>query len=58
MAIMLAVSAGLAMLLVWQQSRERQMSRCADEGGIWDGRRSSCQPTPPGIIIERDLKRT
>ncbi len=48
----------LAALLVWQSNRERQVARCIATGGVWEGQISRCAPPPPGILIERELKRT
>ena len=48
----------VSLLLNWQQSRERLISRCVAEGGQWDGRNSNCAAPLQGPIILRDLRRT
>ena len=52
------LSVVLGGLLLWQSDRERQVTRCSASGGVWDGRNSTCAPAAPGILLERDLKRT
>ena len=48
----------LAVLLVWQYTRERALAQCEARGGAWDGRRSVCVPRPGPVIIQRDLHRS
>jgi hypothetical protein len=46
----------LASLLVWQHRRDRQVSACLEENGVWDGR--SCRLDGRRIQIQRALQRT
>ncbi|HEX5599593.1 MAG TPA: hypothetical protein VFX46_03055 [Hyphomicrobiaceae bacterium] len=57
-AIVIGVTALLVALLVWQQERQREVQRCIDSGGIWDGPTSRCVPDPARPILQRDLQRT
>jgi len=56
-AIAIGVTALLIALLVWQQTRQREVQRCIDSGGIWDGPNSRCVPDPARPILQRDLQR-
>ena len=57
--VVAAVIGVLAALLGWQFQRGRLAGRCEAEGGVWDGRASTCRTPPAGPIIERDgLRRT
>lgn len=53
-----AVALGLAGLLAWQWSRERQVAACQTSGGVWNGPKSRCEPKPGPIILRRDLERS
>jgi hypothetical protein len=57
-ALAAAVSVLLVILLLWQNNRVNMIAKCAADGGVWNGRQSLCAPQPPGILIERELKRT
>jgi hypothetical protein len=49
--LMLAVLAGL---LGWQVHRERLVTACVEDGGLWHGARSECiRP-----ILQRDYQRS
>lgn len=56
-AIVIAVTALLVALLVWQQLRQREVQRCLDAGGMWGGPNSRCIPDPARLILQRDLQR-
>ena len=56
-AIAIGVTALLIALLVWQRTRQREVQRCIDSGGIWDGPNSRCVPDPARPILQRDLQR-
>jgi len=56
-AIVIAVTALLVALLAWQQLRQREVQRCLDAGGMWDGPNSRCIPDPGRPILQRDLQR-
>nr|PZN84673.1 MAG: hypothetical protein DIU57_08100 [Pseudomonadota bacterium] len=56
-AVVIAVTALLVALLVWQQMRQREVQRCLDSGGMWDGPNSRCVPDPARPILQRDLQR-
>ena len=58
LAMVIAVSLALAGLVAWSFDRERQMARCLESGGNWDGRNATCGPGRPGPILQRDLQRT
>ena len=58
LALVVAVSTLLVILLLWQSNRDSLIAKCAVDGGVWNGRQSLCAPQPPGILIERELKRT
>ena len=56
-AVAAAVAIALGGVVVWQYSRERQVSACVAEGGAWNGALSRCEAKRP-ILLERDgLKR-
>lgn len=46
----------LIALMGWQYLRERQMARCLETGGTWDGPNSRCVPSGP--ILQRDIYRS
>jgi hypothetical protein len=52
------VTACVGALLLWQADRERRLVRCIADGLAWDGPSGQCVRTPPGILLERDLKRS
>ncbi|HEX7072798.1 MAG TPA: hypothetical protein VF226_02055 [Hyphomicrobiaceae bacterium] len=57
-AVVIAVSVILLGLLAWQQTRQREIRRCLEAGGIWDGPNSRCVPDSARPILQRDLHRT
>ena len=48
----------VAGLLLWQQSRARQIAACQATNGLWDGATSTCRPAPGSPILQRDLRRS
>lgn len=56
-AIALAVVVALGAIAMWQHARERQVTACVSDGGVWNGTLSRCEAKRP-VILERDgLKR-
>jgi hypothetical protein len=52
------VSLVLVLLLVWQKHRVNLVTACADRGGLWNGKTSTCRPDLGRITIQRDLRRS
>ena len=54
-AVLTAVLAGL---FAWQWHRERLVSACESDGGVWNGAHSRCDPPAGRPILQRDLHRS
>ena len=50
--------AAVLLLVGWQMQRQREIARCDETGGIWDGANSRCLPKPPSPILQRDIYRS
>ena len=56
--VMGVVAALLLGLMGWQYQRLARVEACIAEGKAWNGPTSRCIVPHPGVILERDLKRT
>jgi hypothetical protein len=55
-AVVAAAVAVLIALLGWQYVRQREIARCLEAGGTWDGPNSRCAPAGP--ILQGDIYRS
>ncbi len=58
LVIMGVVASALVGLMAWQFHRLGRIEACLAEGKAWNGPASRCEAPHPGVILERDLKRT
>ena len=56
--VMGIVAAALLGLMGWQYQRLARVEACIAAGNAWNGPASRCDTPNPGVILERDLKRT
>ena len=55
-AVVVGAVVVLIALLAWQYLRQREIARCLEKGGTWDGASSRCVPAGP--ILQRDIYRS
>ena len=56
--VMAIISVALLGLMGWQYHRLGRIEACIADGKAWNGKASRCDAPNPGVILERDLKRT
>lgn len=57
-AIVISAILILLALAGWQHIRQREVARCTESGGVWDGPNSRCVLQPAGPILQRDIYRS
>jgi hypothetical protein len=58
MIVMGVIVAALLGLMGWQYDRLARVEACVAQGKAWNGPASRCDVPNPGVILQRDLKRT